>query len=85
MNQIKSLKLKIKRSSMFLDQKRILYCQSKSVMHHDHNKFITSLLCLGAFGFTFILALGSKFSNPIFNIGKNIAKIGLKKILAVRF
>lgn len=79
MNQIKLLKLKIKNSNVSLDQKLDLYHQSKEAMHF--NRMPISLLCLGAFSAAFTWAFLSKFSNPIFKIGKNIAKIGLKKVL----
>lgn len=83
MNQVKLLKLKIKHSSMILDKKRALYQQSKETMHQDHNRFMIPLLCLGAFGSTFIWAFSGKFGNKIFKVGKNIVKmIGLKKVLA---
>lgn len=69
---------------MILDQKRVLYHQSKEIMHQGHNKFMVPLLCLGAFGSTFTWAFFGKFRNQLFKVGKNIAKIGLKKILAVK-
>lgn len=83
MNQTKLLKLKIKHSSRILDQKRVLYHKSKETMHQEYNKLMP-LICLGAFGSTFTWALLGKFGNPIFKIGKNIAKMGLKKVLAVK-
>ncbi len=81
MNQRKLLKLQIKRSSMILDQKRALYYQSKVAMHQDQNKLMIPVLCLGAFGTFFTLAFFDKFRNHIFKVGKNIAMIGLKKVL----
>ncbi|MCE3237072.1 MAG: hypothetical protein K0R24_53 [Gammaproteobacteria bacterium] len=69
---------------MILDQKWALYYQSKRALHQDHNKFMMPLLCLGAFGSTFAWAFFGKFRTQIFKVGKNIAKIGLKKILAVK-
>jgi hypothetical protein len=71
MNQIKSLRLKIKRSSVILDQNRALYHKSKETMHQN-NKFMMPLLCLGAFGSTFAWAFLAKFRNPIFKVGKNL-------------
>lgn len=81
MNQRKLLKLKINRSNMILDQKRILYYQSKEMMHQGSNKSVIPLLCLGAFGSFFILAFFGKSRNQIFKVGKNIAKIALGKAL----
>ncbi len=81
MNQRKLLKLKIKRSSMILDQKRALYYQSRGAMHQGNNRFMIPLLCLGAFGSCFTWAFLGKFRNHIFKVSKNIVKIGLKKVL----
>ena len=79
MNQRKLLKLKINRSDMILDQKRVLYYQSKEAMHQEPNKSMVLLLCLGAFGSFFIWAFLGKSRNQIFKVGKNIAKIALGK------
>lgn len=80
MNQIKLLKLKVKHSSMILDQKRMLYYQSKGAMRLDNNKWVP-LFCMGAFGTTFTWAFLGGFRKQIFKVGKNIAKIGLKRFL----
>jgi hypothetical protein len=66
---------------MILDQKRVLYYQSKRAMHQGQNKLMIPVLCLGAFGSFFTLAFFGKFLNHIFKVGKNIAIIGLKKVL----
>jgi hypothetical protein len=66
---------------MILDQKRVLYHQSKEIMHQGPNRVMIPLLCLGAFGSFFTLAFLGKFRNHIFKVGKNIAKIGLGKVL----
>ncbi len=74
MNQIKSLKLKIKNSSMLLEQKRIVYHKSKKAMHQNY-KSMLPLLCLGAFAATFSWAWERKFPYSLFKLGKNIMKI----------
>lgn len=84
MNQIKSLKLKIKNSNMLLEQKRVIYLQSKAAVQQESHKLMVPLLCLGIFASTFILALKGKFSTPTFAIGKNIAMLGLNKVLGMK-
>ena len=80
MKRIKLLKLKIKDCNTLLDQKRAAYYQSKKVMNQD-NKFTAHLLYFGALSSVFIWFLGDKFRKQLFKASKNIAKIGLKRII----